>query len=276
MTAARGPADIVTTLIKILRAEQKRGFDDRAIAGGLDRYLRGALAEADTQSPLYRVVAALPRDGYGSLETGQREAWAKTAIKMLNSTPVLSKTPTQAPPITAEPPSGPRRAIVRGASPSKKITAEKRETREASGGQADTRADQSSQPSSGLQASVGTLARIQQTTVNRLTRIGIETVEDLLWHFPNRHVDFTDVKPIANLFVGQRATVVGTIKKSRVAFFGRGRRATEITIADETGSIRVLWFNQPYLAKQFVEGARIGLAGNVTANRKRPQLTSPE
>ena len=87
MTTAGGPATAIATLIKMLRTEQQRGFDNGAVAGGLDRYLRAALAEADAKSPLYPIVAALPRDGYGSLEAGPREAWAETAMKRLKATP---------------------------------------------------------------------------------------------------------------------------------------------------------------------------------------------
>ena len=268
MAAVSGPADAVATLIKMLRTEQRRGFDDRAVAGGLDGYLRTALREADVQSPLYPIVAALPRDGYGSLGTGPREAWAKTAMKRLKAAPTRSRKVTQQAAATeADPPAGQRKAAA-----GRKAMARRYGTEAL----ADKNEDKPRRPNSGLQASVSTLARIQRPTVERLARIGVETVEDMLWHFPTRHVDFTDVKPIAELFVGQRATVVGTIKNSRVAFFGRGRRATEITVADESGSLRVLWFSQPYLAKQFAEGARIGLAGNVTAYRNRPQLASPE
>ncbi len=275
MTTAGGPATAIATLIKMLRTEQQRGFDNGAVAGGLDRYLRAALAEANAKSPLYPIVAALPRDGYGSLEAGPREAWAETAMKRLKATPSRAPTPGRGS-SEAAPSSGRKKAAVGRKALGKQIAAEARAAGSAAEGRAQAVEQEPKRPSSGLQASVSTLARIQHTTVERLARIGIETVEDMLWHFPARHVDFTDVKPIADLFVGQRATVVGTIKKSRVAFFGRGRRATEITIADESGSMRVLWFNQPYLAKQLVEGARVGLAGNVTAYRKRPQLTSPE
>ena len=107
-------------------------------------------------------------------------------------------------------------------------------------------------------------------------RVGVHTVGDLLWYFPNRHADFTNVKPIASLMVGESATVVGKITKSQLAYVGRRRKNTEATIQDESGSIRALWFNQPYLVKSLPEGMRIGLAGKVGSYRGRPQFESPE
>ena len=104
----------------------------------------------------------------------------------------------------------------------------------------------------------------------------MRTVGELLWHFPHRHADFRDVKPIAALMVGESATVVGRVRNARVAFVGRRMRSTEATIEDESGRIRALWFNQSYLAKQLPQGARVGLAGKVSAYRGRLQFESPE
>ena len=123
---------------------------------------------------------------------------------------------------------------------------------------------------------MGVLGRIRGTTQAKLATIGIETVHDLLWHFPSRHVDFRNVKPIAELMVGETATVVGEIVTSRVLSFGRRMRSAEATIADESGRIRCLWFNQPYMAKSLPEGSRVGIAGKVGAYRRRPQFDSPE
>ena len=254
--AARPPVDAVATLLKMLRAEQQREFDDGAVSGGLDGYLRGVLALAEPGSSLYPIVAALPRDGYGSLSRAKRASWALQVVTRYGG----KSAPRQS-----------RRAPAASAPAVEAQAASKEQN-----GTRPRRDSSKSAPGAGLQAPVATLGRIQQVTVDRLARVGVTSVEDMLWYFPTRHVDFTNVKPIAELFVGQAATVIGTIQKSRVAFMGKGRRSTEIVVKDASGSLRVLWFNQAYLAKQMPEGARIGLAGNVTAYRGKPQLTSPE
>ncbi|MEE9277498.1 MAG: ATP-dependent DNA helicase RecG, partial [Dehalococcoidia bacterium] len=232
----------------------RRRFDDGAVGGGLDAFLRGALAQAEPQSPLFAVVAALPRAGYASLAPRDRAAWARRARTQLQGGSTRTR--------LAAGETGEGRARRAGTRPA---AAPSGRTRRARAGPAD-----------GLEAPVGTLSRIRATTVERLARVGVQTVRDVLWYFPHRHADFTNVKPIAALVAGESATVVGQVKKSRVAFIGRRMRGTEVTIEDESGRIRALWFNQPYLAKQFREGSRLGLAGKVGAYRGRLQFDSPE
>ncbi|PZC42536.1 MAG: ATP-dependent DNA helicase RecG [Chloroflexi bacterium] len=243
------PNDLGVTLRKMLQFEQRRGFDDRTVSGGLDAFLRSASAQAGPRSALFAVVAALPQSGYASLPPAARGAWAQRALALL--------TPARPQPTTPGPsPAGPRTAAPPTDDPAPPLRRPSGPPR--------------------LDDPVAVLGRIRGTTQAKLANIGIETVHDILWHFPSRHVDFSNVKPIAELMVGETATVVGQITKSRVAFIGRRMRSTEATIADDSGHIRCLWFNQPYLAKSLPEGARVGIAGKVGAYRKRPQFDSPE
>lgn len=232
-------------LLKVLILERERHFDDSAVTGGLDSFLRNVIARAQPGQPLLQAIAALPKSGYGSLNTRERAAWDKQVHFLLD--------PDAQPPKRAkESGSGRSGGGTRAPSPARPA------------------------PTSTLSAPVGSLGRIRGTTVQKLQRLGVETVEDMLWYFPNRHIDFTNVKTIAELVIGEEATVVGTVRSARVAFMGKRMRATEATVEDATGKIRALWFNQTYLAKQLPEGARVGLAGKVSAYRKRLQLDSPE
>ena len=261
------------TLRKILLQEQRRQFNDRTVNGGLDAFLRGAIAQAASGSALFAVVAALPQTGYASLSAAERAAWASRALTLLKPAPA-SRPPTA--PATSPPAASPT-----GADPAPQRRSGGRPGTSPRAGWAPG-AQSPRAPSRGpgavprLDDPVGVLGRIRGTTQAKLAAIGIETVHDLLWHFPNRHVDFSNVKPIAELMVGETATVVGEIVQSRVAFIGRRMRSTEVTVADESGRIRCLWFNQPYLSKSLLEGARVGIAGKVGAYRKRPQFDSPE
>ncbi len=228
-------------LLKVLALERARHFDDGAVSGGLDRFLRNAIAGAKLGQPLLQAIAALPKSGYASLSQRQRSEWNKQVHVLLN--------PGR---------SGPTPPVKRARGATTKPTPAR------------------PAPTSNVDAPVGSLGRVRGTTVRRLQRLGVETVEDLLWYFPRRHVDFTKMKPIAELVVGEEATIVGTIQRSRIAFMGKRMRATEATIADTSGKIRAVWFNQTYLAKQLQQGERIGLAGRVSAYRKRLQLDNPE
>ena len=256
--AAAAGGEAAATLLKMLAAERRRDFDDGAVAGGLDAYLRGALAQAAGDSPLYGAVAALPKAGYASLSAAERSAWARRARALLRR----------------EEDGADRRG--RGRAQGSAAGKRSRPGRPEGPGARRAEGERRSRVGAGLAAPVGSLDRIRATTVAKLERIGVRTVGEMLWHFPHRHADFRDVKPIAALMVGESATVVGRVRNARVAFVGRRMRSTEATIEDESGRIRALWFNQPYLAKQLPQGARVGLAGKVSAYRGRLQFESPE
>ena len=264
------PDDPASTLRKILSQEQRRGFNDGTVTGGLDAFLRRALRDADPGSALYAVVAALPQAGYASLSPEARAAWADRALTLL--TPAATGAPA-----SPEPRERPARRS--GAAPPRSPAQARSGKPPAPADAPPERRASPPRPRGGpprLDDPVGVLGRMRGTTQAKLATLNITTVHDLLWHFPSRHVDFRNVKPIAELMVGETATVVGEIISSRVAFIGRRMRSTEATIADESGRIRCLWFNQPYLAKSLPEGARVGVAGKVGAYRRRPQFDSPE
>jgi len=110
-----------------------------------------------------------------------------------------------------------------------------------------------------------------------LTRIGILTVRDLLYHLPTRYENFSKIKPISALQKGDDAVLYGTIQnlQTRKAF----RRRTPIgegALRDASGRIKVIWFNQPYLAKKFPDGTAVKLAGKVSGSEKGLYLANPE
>ena len=101
----------------------------------------------------------------------------------------------------------------------------------------------------------------------KLNRLGIEKVEDLLMYWPRRYEDYTDITQIKNLRISNfqtqtiRAKILGIgNKKTR----RRGFTVTEAVVEDGTGSIKVVWFNQPYLAKMLRAGSEVILNGKVS------------
>ena len=91
--------------------------------------------------------------------------------------------------------------------------------------------------------------------------LGLETVGDLIEHFPFRHEDRGDVKPIASLVPGEDATIVAEVRRisSRRA---RGRLTIQTaTVVDESGPTKAVWFNQPWLVDRIAQGTRLVLHG---------------
>jgi ATP-dependent DNA helicase RecG len=109
----------------------------------------------------------------------------------------------------------------------------------------------------------------------RLAKIDIHTVRDLLFHFPTRYHDYSEVRPIAEMEVGEEQTVIGDIRSVSLATIGR-RKATEAVISDSSGMLRVIWWSGHWMARRLRPGMKVALSGKVTAYRDRLQMDTPE
>ena len=106
--------------------------------------------------------------------------------------------------------------------------------------------------------------RIDQTHQKALKRLNIATVGDLLYHLPARYEDISDIQSVAGLEKGQEAVVYGQLSglKSRKAWRSK-KPIAEGFIEDGSAKIKVMWFNQPYLAKMYTDGMYVKVAGNL-------------
>lgn len=128
-----------------------------------------------------------------------------------------------------------------------------------------------------LETPVAKLSSIGPTYTKRLSKLGIRTVKDLLWHLPTRFEDFSQLKRIADLEGGELATVLGTVQKISSRRSNQKRIfITSATLAADSKKLTAFWFNQPYLAKTIVPGDRIALAGRVERTNQDFKMISPE
>lgn len=134
-------------------------------------------------------------------------------------------------------------------------------------------------PSSGRDADapVTVLPGVGATAEKRLAGLGIHTMVDLLHHRPRRYIDHSSVVPIAQAEPGREVTVIGDVVEIRARPARSGRvRVIEAAIADESGQILAVWFNQVYLAKTLRGRRNVAFAGRVESGAYDRQLTSPE
>ena len=130
-----------------------------------------------------------------------------------------------------------------------------------------------------LQDSITLLKGIGPKKAEIFARLGIDTVEDLIFTFPRIYEDRRQITPIAGLKPEEAASFSGSVDIIRPgAFKGRGRRVLNILISDDTGSIEVVFFNAAYLAKTIHIGDRLFFYGKPVMNRKtqRLQVVHPE
>ena len=107
-------------------------------------------------------------------------------------------------------------------------------------------------------------------------RIGLETVGDLVYHFPNRHNDYAHIRKVADLEHGEEQTVVVTVWEASETRQGPRRRSTQAVLGDDTGNVRAIWFNQPYLTQTFRTGTPLVISGKVNVFRGSFVFESPE
>ena len=124
-------------------------------------------------------------------------------------------------------------------------------------------------PPRALDAPVTSIPKLYASDAKRLARLGIVTVRELLLTLPFDWETYGAPTEVAGIGDGQQATVVGTIASISARQSLRRRiRLTEATIRDDAGApLRLVWFNQPFVAKQLQRGDRIAVAGTVKAAR---------
>src|SRR3989344_3585724 len=110
----------------------------------------------------------------------------------------------------------------------------------------------------------------------RLAKLGINTVRDLLWHFPARYEDYSRVVSISEIEPGQKVNIQGEVlKMSNRMIFPKRMSITNALVGDETGAVKVVWFNQPFIANSLKEGTLVSLAGKANLDKHGLYLSSP-
>lgn len=125
------------------------------------------------------------------------------------------------------------------------------------------------------------LPKVGPKSVVRLKKLGILTIQDLLFHFPNRYQDFSQIIPIEDVLAFEKGnktpiTISGHISEiDNIQLWKYRRSITKAIIEDESGSIGAVWFNQPYIAEQLKIGTEVNLAGNVSFGKEGLYLSNP-
>ena len=127
-----------------------------------------------------------------------------------------------------------------------------------------------------LDTPIQKIPRIGPIFQKKLKKMRIETVEDLLWHFPYRYEDFSNICAISKIKTNEKCCIAGKIleiKSSRT--WKRRMSLTQAVVEDKTGAIKIVWFNQPYLTKTLKQGDNVCLAGKVTWDNDGLYLSNP-
>lgn len=125
-----------------------------------------------------------------------------------------------------------------------------------------------------LETPLSSLKGVGPETAKTLAKLKLNTVGDLSNYWPRRYDDYSNVQQIARLKPGV-VTIKAKISNVTARYVRRGMHITEALVSDDTGSLRAVWFNQPYRAGQIKQNAEYYLSGSFGLRRERMQLVSP-
>ena len=223
-------------LAKILAQERDNGWLDTTVMGGLDKFLARWTGE------LNAVLGDPP--SYADLSPDDRSKWANAAMNKMGLAPPVT-------PLTPALPGNPTKNR-KPASRRRRPIAEP-----------------------GLDDDIMALRSVTKRNVARLNRLGMETISDLILHFPHRHNDFARLRKVADIVPGDEQTVMATVWEATQTGHPK-RKSTQAILGDETGNFRAIWFNQPYLAKTLAAGSQVVISGRPEISRGQIVFKSPE
>ena len=112
-------------------------------------------------------------------------------------------------------------------------------------------------------------------TLAKLNKLNIFKPLDLLYHYPYRYVDFSHITKISSAIENTAVTITGKLISFQNIFTKYHKNFQKAVVADDTGQINLLWFNQPYLAKNFRVGETYSFAGTVSLFQNKKTIIAP-
>ncbi len=123
-------------------------------------------------------------------------------------------------------------------------------------------------------SAINELRGVGTEVAKKLAILGIKTVGELITNYPRRFDDYSSVQPIRIIKPGS-VTIKAVIKQASGRYVSRGLHVTEAVASDETGSVRLVWFNQPYRAKAIKTATEYYISGDFALRRQRLSIQNP-
>ena len=269
----------IQKLRKFFRLEAERDYDNKAVMGGLSNILSAWEMEAredQLSEQIIQAVISRLRDYHRLSEDSREVALKGIWQRVTREIGVEAETKKQTP-ISEQPPTRP------DPEPAQPQTSEPAPTPEPEKPEPVPQepAPKKEPPKPVLdldfKAPITTIKGIGEKKQQALERMGIQSINDLLYAFPRRHDDYSKLKPIGNLWYGEFVTVIGSVESvsSRAVRSGK-MKIVEALISDKSGAIRATWFNQPWIESQLKKAKQVVLSGLVEQYLGRLVMNSPE
>lgn len=248
----------IHTIIGILSLEQQREYANTAVMGGLGKFTNFIQTNASSKKINDEDTALLVKvfNDYKSLPVESRQLIVAACLDWLRGNPTENRLVLP-------------------------------ELAKSQGDSFETSSGESSQvvektiphfQDNALFGDIKSIRGIGEKNSRFFIKLGMNTIYDMLRYFPRRYQDFSKLKTINRLEYGDELSVIGTITHD--LFTRKAKRGnlkiTEATLGDSTGTIKLTWFNQPYLSTQLGKDSSIVVSGKVDMYLGRLVMNSPD
>ncbi|MCX7402732.1 MAG: ATP-dependent DNA helicase RecG [Planctomycetia bacterium] len=134
----------------------------------------------------------------------------------------------------------------------------------------------SSQRPRSLSTPLERLPGVGTARAQKLVKLQLATARDALMHFPREYRDFSGAHTLVDIREGEHASIAGEVKDVALRTTGAGRQMLSVLVAVVGGHVRAIWFNMPFMAKRFVIGMRIVIAGQAKKSGLNWEFSHPE
>ncbi len=294
-------ASSLQTLVKILKLEQQKEYQNTAVIGGFARFAyhwareAHGQAQTDNHHALIDTIADRLRD-YDTMPVDQRPAAVDAIITMATGdTPLDAPSSQRQAPAKQQQPArqpidpdedfdtgessdvGYDNGEFEGASPARKTP------RDALVDVRERRGYAHRPPALGspgilqkLNDPISSAKGIGDKRAELMSRLDVTTIGDLITLFPRRYDDYSRMKLIKDLTVGEEISVMGVVERISIQRMSKGRTRVECYLNDGSASLRLNWFNQPWIEKQLEKNEPYVASGKIEQYLGRLVMNAPE
>ncbi len=267
-------------LRKFFRLEHENGYANTAIIGGLAEMLNFWEGEARADGLQEEVIQAVVQRlrSYDGLSTQSRADALKGLWKRIGDAYPETQQKPRVQSHIEEQSQQPRPPQTKPDSPKQEYQQREQKPRPPAQPRSETVAGaRTSATPAALDAKLTVLQGVGARHAETLGKLGMITLGDMLYYYPRRYDDYSQLKPIKDLFYSEQVTVIGTIQSVHTRQVRGGKASiVEVIISDGTGGLRLSYFNQPWLANRFKQGDAISVSGKVDQYLGRLVMNSPD
>ncbi|MBG0784046.1 MAG: ATP-dependent DNA helicase RecG [Anaerolineaceae bacterium] len=263
----------IETLYKIFKLEADFNYSNKAVVGGLEKLTSSWVGEARAdglpEEQIQNVIALLER--YPNLDLTARAKTLSEIGEILDNAGIKHLPGAD---VNKEP-------VKQSTSSVQKLTPQTNQPARKSRGSVQKRTSgpapvPDAQSTQGLSAPTTAVRGIGDKQAALLSKLGLNTIEDMVYYFPNRYDDYSELKTIRDLTYGDEVTILAWVKSVKTFQVRKGRKITQAVVSDSTGAIQLMWFNQEYQMRYLRKDMFLAISGKIDQYMGRLVMHHPD